>query len=500
MRVFMLGWEFPPFISGGLGTACYGLTKALDECGVEVCFVLPTAVPTAPAGPDAPPPSAESAREPYSADGMEGLAETSSTQTPPYEELCGTDVDDMLDHHFEHLSVHQLGAVLQPYATPEQAREQVEFVRRYLRRRARRQAEGKPAATPACPSAAVGAKGDTRRQTPRSASSPPPGSLGFPRGSRVLGGAGVHYDGDLMSEVNYFADLSRELSRQVDFDLVHAHDWMTYKAGVAVARESGRPLIVHLHSSEFDRSGEHVNQAVYDIEREGLHAATKIICVSYLTRNIAIRRYGVPAEKIEVVYNAVELPAEQIELEPIRRNEKIVLFLGRVTFQKGPEYFLRAAKKVVEKYKNVRFVVAGSGDMIPKCIQLAADLRIGRYVTFTGFLRGNHVRRIFEMADLYVMPSVSEPFGIAPLEAMSHNVPVIISRQSGVSEVLRHVLKVDFWNVDEMADKILAVLRHEPLQKTLRQQGAFELKKFSWLDSARQVKQIYQRTLAGARG
>ena len=163
--------------------------------------------------------------------------------------------------------------------------------------------------------------------------------------------------------------------------------------------------------------------------------------------------------------------------------------------QKGPEYFLRAAKKVIEKFDNVRFVVAGSGDMISRCIEEVAGLRIGRYVTFTGFLRGDDVAKVFGMADLYVMPSVSEPFGIAPLEALSHNVPVIISKQSGVSEVLTHALKVDFWDIDEMANKILAVLRHPSLQRTLSQHGQIELRKFSWKDSALKLKEIYAKLI-----
>jgi glycosyltransferase involved in cell wall biosynthesis len=205
-----------------------------------------------------------------------------------------------------------------------------------------------------------------------------------------------------------------------------------------------------------------------------------------------MHRYGVPEEKITVIYNAVELPDRPKDtLKTIAKNEKIVLFLGRVTMQKGPEYFLQAAKRVVEKYKKVRFIVAGSGDMITRCIQMAADLGIGRYVTFTGFLRGPDVDRIFRMADLYVMPSVSEPFGIAPLEALSRDVPVIISKQSGVSEILTHVLKVDFWDTDEMANKILAVLRHEPLGKTLQQHGKIELHGISWHDSALKLKELY---------
>jgi glycosyltransferase involved in cell wall biosynthesis len=313
-----------------------------------------------------------------------------------------------------------------------------------------------------------------------------------------MGGAGVHYDGDLMGQVHRYASLAQRLARHETFDVVHAHDWMTYPAGMAVADASGKPMIAHVHSTEFDRSGEHPNQDVYDIERKGMARADRVVCVSHLTANIVQHRYGVPKGKIDVVYNAVESNGNGFQMTPIGRNEKIVLFLGRVTMQKGPEYFLKAAKKVVEKYDKVRFVIAGSGDMIRQCIQLAADLRLGRFVTFTGFLQGQDVEKIFQMADLYVMPSVSEPFGIAPLEALSHNVPVIISKQSGVSEVLTHVLKVDFWDTEEMANKILAVLRHEPLQRTLRQQAQFELSKLSWRDSAQKLKDVYARLVGGA--
>jgi glycosyltransferase involved in cell wall biosynthesis len=313
-------------------------------------------------------------------------------------------------------------------------------------------------------------------------------------------GAGANYNGDLMGQINRYARLAVELARRESFDVVHAHDWMTYPAGQAVAAASGKPLIIHVHSTEFDRAGENVNQQVYDIERTGMHTADRVVCVSYLTRRIVVSRYAVPEDKVDVVYNAVELPTSpQPALEPIQRDDKIVLFLGRVTMQKGPEYFLRAAKKVVEKLQNVRFVMAGSGDMIRQCIQEAAELKLGKYVTFTGFLRGGDVDKVFQMADLYVMPSVSEPFGIAPLEALSHSVPVIISKQSGVSEVLTHALKVDFWDIDEMANKILAVLRHPSLGKTLRQHGQIELKKLSWRDSAEQLVKTYDKAIAARR-
>lgn len=236
---------------------------------------------------------------------------------------------------------------------------------------------------------------------------------------------------------------------------------------------------------------------IYDIERQGMERADKIIAVSHFTRNIIISRYGISGDKVEVVYNGVQRNGSWSSLSEtgINKDEKIVLFLGRITMQKGPEYFLHAAKKVLNIMENVKFVMAGSGDLMHRSIELAAELGIGQKVLFTGFLRGEDVQKIYEMADLYVMPSVSEPFGIAPLEALDHDVPVIISKQSGVSEVLMHALKVDFWDVDEIANKIIAVLKYPPLQMTLRSHGNFEVRKLRWKDSAAKCAKIYEDLL-----
>jgi glycosyltransferase involved in cell wall biosynthesis len=235
---------------------------------------------------------------------------------------------------------------------------------------------------------------------------------------------------------------------------------------------------------------------IYDIERAGMERADRIITVSHFTRNIVMSRYGIPPEKIEVVYNGVERNGGwSLANTGIERNEKIVLFLGRITMQKGPEYFLRAAKKVLDVMDNVKFVMAGSGDMMHYAVNMAAELGIGHKVLFTGFLHGDEVKNIYKMADLYVMPSVSEPFGIAPLEALDHDVPVIISKTSGVSEVLTHALKVDFWDVHEIANKIVAVLRYPPLQLTLRDHGNYEVRKLRWEDCARRCARIYEEML-----
>jgi glycosyltransferase involved in cell wall biosynthesis len=305
------------------------------------------------------------------------------------------------------------------------------------------------------------------------------------------------YSCDMYTEVHRYAALAAELADDEQFDIVHAHDWMTYPAGIAVATLSGKPLVVHIHSTEFDRSGEHVNQMIYDIEREGMHRADKVIAVSHYTRNIIIERYGVSGDKVEVVHNGVERNATwSLGETGIKKDEKVVLFLGRITMQKGPEYFLHAAKKVLEVMDNVKFVMAGSGDLMHRAIEMAAELGIGHKVLFTGFLRGEDVKKIYEIADLYVMPSVSEPFGIAPLEALDHDVPVIISKQSGVSEVLTHALKVDFWDVNEIANKTIAVLKYPPLQMTLRSHGNFEVRKLRWSDTAVKCVKVYGDLLA----
>jgi glycosyltransferase involved in cell wall biosynthesis len=443
MNIFMLGWEFPPFISGGLGTACYGLTRALNELGHHITFVLPQPVSSQyTTHVRLKTPASAQAKMACSSYTIEGL---------------------------ENVDFRAIPSTLQAYAATGVIMERDPVTGQW-----------KPVKQ------ATDEKGD--------------GSYSVLWAVPAKGGgdAGM-YGGDMFGEVQRYAAIAVFLAQQESFDVIHAHDWMTYPAGVAVSVATGRPLVVHVHSTEFDRSGEHVNQRIYDIERTGMHAARRVICVSHLTRNIVLRRYAVPPEKVEVVYNAIDNNGKEAPLPPqIGRHEKIVLFLGRITMQKGPEYFLAAAKKVLEYEQNVRFVMAGSGDMIRRSIELAQEMGIGHKVVFTGFLRGDDVTRVFKMADLYVMPSVSEPFGIAPLEALSHDVPVLISKQSGVSEVLAHVLKVDFWDVDEMANKIIAVLRHPPLHATLREHGGFEVRKLTWRDAAQNCVCVYGAAAACA--
>ena len=426
IRIFMLGWEFPPFISGGLGTACYGLTRAMDQLGMEVTFVLPKMV--------------------------------DSQYTTHVKLLTPGSQRSVASFKFQDLKNVKFRSIcspLQPYSTAESYQRRIEET---LRKKQK-------------------LHGHKVRAT---------GSFMLPK----------DYSSDMYTEVHRYAAIAAELAENEPFDVIHAHDWMTYPAGMAVAATSGRPLVVHVHSTEFDRSGEHVNQTIYDIERAGMERADRVVTVSHFTRNIIISRYGISADKVEVVYNGVDrLGSWTSEDTGITKDEKIVLFLGRITMQKGPEYFLHAAKKVLEVMDNVKFVMAGSGDLMHQSIEMAAGLGIGHKVLFTGFLRGEDVQKIYKLADLYVMPSVSEPFGIAPLEALDHDVPVIISKQSGVSEVLKHALKVDFWDVNEMANKIVAVLKYPPLQMTLRSHGNFEVRRLRWKDTAIKCAKIYEDML-----
>jgi glycogen(starch) synthase len=414
-RTLMLGWEFPPYISGGLGTACYGLTKAMDRLGMPVTFVLPRATPI------------------HFAGGSESSGEYYRTR-------------------LRNIRIRPVPSSLTPYVPSES------------RAAAWRHAKGAGSATL-----------EASLETPMHAI----------------------YGPDIQQEVQRYAVRVMNLAEKEEFDIIHAHDWMTFPAGIALAAKTGKALVVQVHSTEFDRSGEHVNQYVYDIERQGTHAATKVIAVSNYTRNILINRYSVPPEKIEVVYNGIEFNGRAETSYPRAWPDKTVLFLGRVTMQKGPEYFLFAAKRVLEKMDNVKFVMAGDGDMLYRSIELAANLGIGHKVFFTRFLRGADVDRAYQMADLYVMPSVSEPFGIAPLEALQHNVPVLVSKTSGIAEAFRNALKVDFWDINEMANKMVAVLRYPPLQEMLRIEGRKEALRFRWEDAAARVSDVYQQALGG---
>ncbi|MGI9014237.1 MAG: glycosyltransferase [Phycisphaerales bacterium] len=494
MRIFMLGWEFPPFITGGLGTACYGLTRALDRRGIGVTFALPRGVAeTAAEHVQLLSPQTAAAAHPGVAPGSPPIPLAQSSTTPAAAQRSSAAAgaaapSEAVRAIFQHLEllgipVASISAYARPGGggAPVVTAAEIDFIRTMLkqtapeRREEARSLEQRLLETVLPEAAHINTDG-----------AQPGDENAAPQ---------IDYAGDLVGQVHRYAQFCLTAARTQQFDVIHAHDWLTFPAGLAVAGLTGKPLVVHVHSTEFDRSGEHVHQRIYDIERRGMHGAMKVITVSQLTKNTVVYRYGIPPGKVEVVYNGVEFKPTQPGPIGIDSQEKIVLYFGRITMQKGPEYFIRAAQRVLEYMDDVKFVVAGSGDMAGSMIEMAARMGIGHKVLFTGFLRGKDIERIFALADLYVMPSVSEPFGIAPLEAMSHDVPVIISKSSGVSEVLSHALKVDFWDTDDIANKIIAVLRHPPLRRALSEHGRFEVRQITWDGAAERCEKIYRSLL-----
>jgi glycogen synthase len=417
MRILMFGWEFPPHVSGGLGTACYGITKSIAKLGHDIIFVMP--------GP-----------EMAEADSRIRLISTTKAS------LRDSAIDTASS---ERIMMRAFPSPLRPYMNDPQYRA--------LAR----------------------------------------GAYGRDSYLAVSGG----YGEDLIAEVIRYSLAGGVIAAQERFDIIHGHDWMSVHASLEAKKRSGKPFVFHIHALEFDRSGDHINQQIFDIERYGMASADAVIAVSHRTKDLIVSRYGISPDKVGVVHNAVTQKTGSgvyhVEKSP---SEKVVLFLGRITFQKGPDYFIEAAERVLREMPEVTFIMAGSGDMMPRMVERVAELGIGKRVHFTGFLQNTEVEQIFAGSDLYVMPSVSEPFGISPLEAVMYDVPVIISKQSGVSEILHHALTVDFWDVDELANKMIAVLKYPPLSGELATKAKEELQAIVWEKAAIKIMVVYQQVLA----
>lgn len=396
-NVLMLGWELPPHNSGGLGVACYGLTKGLSQHGVPIAFALPRRL---------------------------------SVHVPHMK---------LLSHDIAGVEITALNSLLKAYASPEQYTtilEQISFEKR------------------------------------------------------------MQYAGNLYEEAWRFADMASAWATHQPHNIIHAHDWMTYPAAIRANNKSGQPWVAHIHATEYDRTGGSVNPQIAEIEYQGLQSADSVIAVSNYTKNIVNRYYGVPLDKIHVVHNGVDL----VDFEPtnIKRmfpNDQIVLYVGRLTFQKGVDYFLKAAQEVLQVNPNTIFLVVGSGDMYQQLVMQAASLDIAHRVVFAGFLTGEKLRACYQMSDVFVMPSVSEPYGIVALEALASGTPAIISKQSGVSETLSHVLKVDFWDTHKMAEMISAVLRYPTMAQVLADQAKIEVQYQTWKRAAQKIIKVYQHTL-----
>jgi glycogen(starch) synthase len=400
-KIIMFGWELPPYNSGGLGVACFGLARALTRNGAQLTFVLPKKIPV----------------------------------SLDFAELIFADNGEIIT------SVESLFSA---YA-----------------------------------------------------------SAGHKLSSALVPSELAH-NLSLLEEVHRYASSIRSIIRDRSFDIIHAHDWLSFPAGLAAKRISGKPLVVHVHATEFDRTGgQGVNEDVYRIERAGMEVADRVVAVSRHTKNILVERYGVPADKISVVHNGLDAEDWEIQADPRLTLESlrqaghhIALFVGRITIQKGPDYFIRLAERVCAYRPKTIFVFAGSGDMEEAMIREAAERGISKNVLFAGFVRGKELAGLFRSADVLVMPSVSEPFGITALEAMHQGVPAIVSKQSGVAETSPHLITADFWDIDDMTDKLIAILDHPPLFKTLSENAGRDVRKITWMEAAKKCLHIYESLIA----
>ena len=417
MKALMFGWEFPPHILGGLGTASYGLTRGMWQCGdMDITFVIPK-----PWG-----------DEDRSFANIIGASQVPVAWRDPSREYLESRIVNVMDPDlyfrlrsniyadFNYMRTNDLGCI--------------EFSGRY--------------------------------------------------------------PDNLLEEINNYSIMAGVVARTLDFDVIHSHDWLTYPAGIHAKQVTGKPLVIHVHATEFDRSRGKPNPTVFGIEKDGMNNADHIICVSNLTRDTVINNYGIDPAKVTTVHNAVTpLTPEQLNVPEHKSKEKVVTFLGRITMQKGPEYFVEAAAKVLKNNHNVRFVMAGSGDMMDKMINLAAERGIADRFHFPGFQKGNQVYEMLKASDVYIMPSVSEPFGISPLEAMQMGVPSIISKQSGCAEILTNVIKTDYWDIDAMADAINSIVTYPAMYEQLREDGLEEVNKITWDKAGQKVIDIYNKVL-----
>ncbi len=414
MKALMFGWEFPPHILGGLGTASFGLTRGMaTQSDMEITFVMP---------------------KPWGDEDKSFLRLIGAGNTP----VVWKDVN------YDYVS-QRIGKYMDP--------------QEYFHLRNHLYADFSYLNT---------------------------NNLGCIEFSG-------RYPDNLLEEINNYSIVAGVIARSYDFDVIHSHDWLTYPAGIHAKYATGKPLVVHVHATDFDRSRGKVNPQVYGIEKDGMDHADHIITVSNLTRNTVIEKYQQDPKKVTTVHNAVEPLSPEIEAITSRKGtkDKVVTFLGRITMQKGPEYFVEAAARVLQKSKNVRFVMAGNGDMMNQMIRLAAQRGISDHFHFTGFMKGQQVYEVLKSSDVYVMPSVSEPFGISPLEAMQCGVPTIISKQSGCAEILNNAIKTDYWDIEAMADAMYSIITYPSMAEYLKEEGKREVDEIKWEYAGWKVRDIY---------
>jgi len=452
MKVLMFGWEFPPHISGGLGTACYGITHSLIHEHTSVLFVAPKL---------------------YGDEPAEQTELISASEVPVVKIVSSTSVKEQViveEKEEGYLAIEkkpfieriEVSSSLLPYQITTV--EEVVYEIEQWNYRFKKIQETK-----------------TMLVTENSVE----------KQSTIYSFTGG-YGSQLIKEVYRYAEVAATIAAENEFDVIHVHDWMTFPAGIAAKKISGKPLVVHVHATEHDRALNGGDRHVFNIEKQGMEEADRVVAVSQWTKDLIIARYHIPEEKIAVVHNGIMISDEDkhpSSTSPV--GSHVVTFLGRITHQKGPRYFVDAAQMVLTRFPDTHFVMAGSGDLLPQIIERVARFKLSSRFHFTGFLKKKEINRVLSFSNAYVMPSVSEPFGITPLEAVHAGVPVIISNQSGVAEVMEHALKVDYWDSKALANAICGILQYESLSTTLKKNGGNEIKEITWNKAAKKLNAIY---------
>ena len=422
----MLGWEFPPLFSGGLGVATFGIVKALRQ-KVGIRLIIPS--------------NAGSVNLPnVSIIGLNAVVaqELNLEQLHiPYDELTS--------------EVHRIPITISPYRhiNEEISKNKLDQFDAVL-------SEEKSLET----IHSIFSDNDV-------------------------------YGPNVLHKVYLYSQLAEQIAKDGDFEIIHAHDWITFSAGIRIKKMSGKPLVLHVHSLETDRAGESIRNEIYKLEKEAMTLADRIFSVSQYTKDQIIKHYAIDPDKIHVVHNGIEPGETPRKTHQLR--DKLVVFLGRLTHQKGPEFLLETAEKVARVYPRVKFVVAGTGDQFAHLLETAAYKKMGSKFIFAGFLSKANVNELLSMADVYFMPSVSEPFGITALEAAQHSVPTVLSAQSGAAEVMKASLKADFWDTDKYANYIYALLKYNTLHQELSENAKADLDSLTWEDTASKIWDVYQQ-------
>lgn len=430
----MFTWEFPPLISGGLGTACYGIVKGLLKKGIEVDLVLPTR------------------EEVY----FPMREETDVDDLPmkfisPAKEI--EYVSTVFKNSSERFSFSGVTSIPESYISTKEVSTFYEYFRNFTE------------------------KFEHRTKIPF-----------YEIMNNIMGSENI------FEKVKEFTIRAQRYAQTLDYDIIHAHDWLTYPAGIIAKTVSGKKLVCHMHATEFDRAGGAGDERIHKIEYSGMTEADSVIAVSRYTAEMVISRYAIDTGKINVVHNAHNIDIKKFAGRKRLFKDPVVLFLGRITLQKGPDYFLEAARIILNKYPKVRFIMAGAGDMEKKILHKSAKYRLKNRFLFTGFLNATHVAEMFTNSDIYVLSSVSEPFGIAPLEAMSYGLATIISKQSGVAEVIKNAIKVDFWDIKLLADHILDLIENPEKRNELGEKGRHEVELIKWDKACGEIMEVYKKT------